>query len=70
MRRVRVGVTDLVFIDASGITARLEVRAHLLGQGGRLSLYGVGPGFRRVLEITDLLDVLDVQAYAVIPAER
>jgi anti-anti-sigma factor len=70
LRHVRVDVTDLVFMDASGLTALLEVRAHLLDRGGRLSLCGVGPRFIRLLEITDLLTVLDVGAGAVIPDQR
>ena len=62
LRQVRLDLAELVFIDASGLGGLVQTRTFILGHGGRLTLHGVRPLLRRLLEITDLSSVLDVEA--------
>jgi anti-sigma B factor antagonist len=54
VRRVRLDLTELDFIDAAGLSALVQTRTHVLGHGGLLTLHGVRPLLHRLLAITDL----------------
>ena len=62
LRRVRLDLAELVFIDASGLTALQQANMIVAGRGGRLTLHGVRPLLRRLLEVTDLSSAFDVEA--------
>lgn len=49
-----VGLSQLDFIDAAGIGARVRVNNHLLGVGHRFALTGAHGPLRRVFELADL----------------
>ena len=52
-------VSGVTFIDSTGLKALVGAQADL-GGGRRLALQGVPPLFRRVLEMTGMLDVFDL----------
>jgi anti-sigma B factor antagonist len=70
LRRVRLDLAELVFIDASGLTALRQVSMIVAGRGGRLTLHGVQPLLRRLLEITDLGGDFDVETGLTAPSQR
>lgn len=53
-RHVRLNLAELIFVDASGLTALIETRALVHGRGGRLDLQDPPPALVRLLEIIDL----------------
>ena len=70
LRRVRLDLAELVFIDASGLTALLQASMIVAGRGGRFTLHGVRPLLRRLLEITDLGRDFDVETGMTTPSQR
>ena len=61
LQHLCLDLTDLEFLDAAGLRALLATRALVADHGGQLVLTGVRPLARRVLEITGLEQVLNVQ---------
>jgi anti-sigma B factor antagonist len=53
---VIVDLSGLQFIDATGLSALIEVREHLAGKGRTMSLRGTPTCVHRVLKITGLTD--------------
>jgi anti-sigma B factor antagonist len=70
VRRVRLDLAELHFIDASGLSALVQTRTNVLDQGGRLILYGVRPFVRRLLAITGLSAVFEVEPRLATPNDR
>jgi anti-anti-sigma factor len=68
--RGRLDLAELDFIDASGLTALLQASMIVAGGGGRLTLHGVRPLIRRLLEITDLGRVFEVETGLTTPSQR
>jgi anti-sigma B factor antagonist len=54
VRRVRLDLAELHFIDAAGLGALVQTRTRVLDQGGQLTLHGVRPVLHRLLAITNL----------------
>lgn len=52
-------VRELTFVDSTGLRGLIEARKRADTLGIRLSLVGVQPPFRRLLEITNLADWFD-----------
>ena len=59
-RRLVVDVTDLVFIDASGLSVLVFAATHMAGNDGWLRLVDASPLLRRMLRILELTAVLPV----------
>ncbi len=55
---VVVDLSELSFIDSSGLTALVHARDDVCGRGGRLVLRGANGSVRRVFEITGLTHFL------------
>lgn len=55
-----VVLSDVTFIDSSGLGALLAQYRALSNRGGRLVLVGPRPAVRRVLQFSGLLQVIDV----------
>lgn len=55
---VVVDLSDLTFIDASGLSALVAARGQMATEGHRLLLVGAGSAVRRVFELTGLADLL------------
>jgi anti-anti-sigma factor len=51
---IRIDVTDLSFIDSSGLRVLLQAEERCRAAGGSLTLHGPGAQVRYILEITDL----------------
>jgi anti-anti-sigma factor len=49
-----VDVSDVRFIDASGLGLLVAMHENVSAVGGRMSLIGTGPGLSRLLRITQL----------------
>ncbi|HET6753240.1 MAG TPA: STAS domain-containing protein [Jiangellaceae bacterium] len=62
MRHVRLDLTELTFIDASGIGVLVQVRMLVHGHGGRLTLHGIRPLLRRLLVITGLTSAFELES--------
>ena len=58
---VTLDCSKLEFIDASGVGVLAATQARLLRAGGGIRLRGASPMAYRILEFTDLLDVLQVE---------
>jgi anti-sigma B factor antagonist len=56
-----VDASRLAFIDSSGLAVLVSIQNRLHEQGRRLVLRSVKPGVRRVLEMTNLSDFLNVE---------
>jgi anti-sigma B factor antagonist len=69
VRRVRLDLAELHFIDASGLSALVQTRTHVLDQGGRLTLHGVRPLLRRLLAITNLRAAFELAPALATPAD-
>lgn len=61
VRRVRLDLAELDFIDAAGLGALVQTRTHVLDHGGQLTLHGVRPFLHRLLAITDLSAAFEVE---------
>jgi anti-sigma B factor antagonist len=57
---VTVDLSDLVFIDSTGLSVLITALKRLRQQGGDLALRSPTPGTRRVLEITGLTEVFSI----------
>ena len=69
VRGVRLDLAELHFIDASGLSALVQTRTHVLEHGGRLTLHGVRPLLRRMLAITDLSAAFEVEPSLATPTD-
>ena len=70
LRHVRLDLAELHFIDASGLSALVQTRTHVLDQGGRLTLHGVRPLLHRLLAITDLSAAFELAPGPATPTDR
>ena len=57
--KLRLDLTDLTFLDASGLSALVQVGILAGARGATLSITGARPMARRLLEMTTLREVLD-----------
>ncbi|MDQ6728005.1 MAG: STAS domain-containing protein [Actinomycetota bacterium] len=57
---VTVDMTDLSFIDSTGLSVLVSALKRLRLQGGEMTLRSPGPGTRKVLEITGLTDIFAI----------
>lgn len=58
--QVTVDLSDLVFIDSTGLSVLISALKQLRQQGGDMALRSPTPGTRRVLEITGLTEVFSI----------
>ena len=58
--RVTVDLSDLAFVDSTGLSVLITGLKHLRAHGGDMSLRAPNPGTRRVLEITGLTEVFAI----------
>lgn len=59
--RVVCDLTDVTFIESTGIGVFVAARKHLLARRGSLVLVAPRPAIRRILELVGLLGVFDVR---------
>jgi len=59
-RHVTVDLSDLMFIDSTGLSVLITGLKHLRQGGGDLALRSPNPGTRKVLEITGLTEVFAI----------
>ena len=59
-RLVTLDLSDLAFIDSTGLSTLITALKHLRQQGGDLALRSPTPGTRKVLEITGLTQVFSI----------
>ena len=57
---VTLALSDLAFIDSTGLSVLITALKHLRQQGGDLALRSPTPGTRKVLEITGLTEVFSI----------
>ncbi len=57
---VTVDMTDLAFIDSTGLSVLVRALKGLRRLGGDMELHGPGPGTRKVLEITGLSELFSI----------
>ncbi|MFN0092730.1 MAG: STAS domain-containing protein [Acidimicrobiales bacterium] len=57
---VTIDASKLSFVDSSAITELLKAQRAVSAGGGMFRMIGVGSAVRRVIEITGLLDELNV----------
>ncbi len=57
---VLVNMQGVSYIDSSGVAVLVEGLKTSAAADGRFALYGLGPGVREVLELTQLLPVFEV----------
>ncbi len=57
---VTVDMSDLAFIDSTGLSVLITALKSLRQQGGDMTLRAPSPGTRRVLEITGLTEVFAI----------
>ncbi len=57
---VTVDLSDLAFIDSTGLSVLITALKRLRQQGGDLALRSPTPGTRKVLEITGLTEVFSI----------
>lgn len=63
-QHVVVDVSGLQFLDATGLSALLQAREELLGDGLAMSLRGIPACVHRVLDITGLADTFVLEPVA------
>jgi anti-sigma B factor antagonist len=68
--QVRLDLGGLTFVDASGLTALLQVKSLVGARGGRLSLHRPRPMVLRLLEVTDLTGTFDVDPESSLSIDR
>ena len=59
-RHVTVDMSDLMFIDSTGLSVLITGLKRLRQDGGDMALRSPTPGTRRVLEITGLTEVFSI----------
>ena len=59
-RLVTVDMSDLAFIDSTGLSVLISAVKRLRRQGGDMALRSPTPGTRKVLEITGLTEVFAI----------
>ncbi len=59
-RLVTVDMSDLAFIDSTGLSVLISAVKRLRQQGGDMALRSPTPGTRKVLEITGLTEVFAI----------
>jgi anti-sigma B factor antagonist len=59
-RMVTVDLSDLAFVDSTGLSVLITGLKRLRQQGGEMALRSPSPGTRRVLEITGLTEVFPI----------
>jgi anti-sigma B factor antagonist len=59
--RVVVDMTNVTFMDSTGLAALVTARKRLTSMDGEIVLRGPSPGVRKLLEITGLLRVFTVE---------
>jgi len=57
---VTVDLSDLAFIDSTGLSVLISAVTQLRQQGGDMELRSPGPGTRKVLEITGLTGLFSI----------
>ena len=57
---VTVDLSDLAFVDSTGLSVLITGLKRLRQQGGEMALRSPSPGTRRVLEITGLTEVFPI----------
>lgn len=62
MQHVRLDLSGLTFIDASGLAALVQVRTLVHRAGGRLTLHGARPLLCRMLAVTNLSSEFDLES--------
>jgi anti-sigma B factor antagonist len=70
LQHVWLDLAGLTFIDASGLAALVKARMLVDLRGGRLTLHGVRPLVHRLLAITDLSRVFDLEPSLAAPQDR
>jgi anti-anti-sigma factor len=60
-KRVVIDLRDVVFMDSTGLRSLWEIHQGLLANGGRLRLRAPSESVRRVLDITLLDGVFDIE---------
>ena len=68
LAQVRLDLSGLAFVDAAGLTALLQVEALVRAHDGRLTLHGPSPLILRLLAITGLTGLFDIDSP--IPTDR
>lgn len=61
VRRLVLDLSAVEFVDSSGLSLLVRVHKRLLASGGTLVVVVTSTSVRRVLEVTGLADVLDLQ---------
>lgn len=59
-RMVTVDLSELAFVDSTGLSVLITGLKRLRQQGGEMALRSPNPGTRRVLEITGLTEVFPI----------
>jgi len=57
---VTVDMSDLSFIDSTGLSVLIRALKDLRQRGGEMTLRSPGPGARKVLEITGLTEIFAI----------
>ena len=58
---VTVDLSELAFVDSTGLSVLITGLKRLRQQGGEMTLRSPSPGARRVLEITGLTEVFSIR---------
>lgn len=61
VERLVLDLGGLTFLDSSGLRVFVTAREALVGQGGELALRGTSPNARRLLDVTGLGEIIDVE---------
>jgi anti-sigma B factor antagonist len=59
-KRVAINLTEVTYIDSSGIASLLEVLQHSQKSKKRIILFGVAPSVLYVLQLTRLVGVFEI----------
>lgn len=59
--RVVIDLAGVEFIDSTGISVLVQAKQRLEAQGGGVTLRGLNDRVRRVLEISGLVELFDVE---------
>jgi anti-sigma B factor antagonist len=57
-----VDLTDVTFLASMGIRMLIATTRSLSRKGGKLVMYGAGPGVREVIDTTQLTDIIPLAA--------
>lgn len=58
---VQLDASDLTFCDSSGLAALIGTAQRLRESGGALAITGARPQFRRLVQISELAEVLELR---------